>query len=156
MPKWKISVLGALLGAALVAQNSSGIMTPSVRRVGGKLACLCGGCKNTVGDCPMLQCHYASPTREKISALQLEGKAETAIVAAIVKENGLQALAVPPTEGFSLLAWVMPYVAVLMGLFAIWMFVRRFSASRQPAPHIDPAVLDRYQDRIEKDLAKLD
>jgi cytochrome c-type biogenesis protein CcmH/NrfF len=156
MPKWKISVLVVLLAGLTLAQNSSGIMSRSVRRVGAKLACLCGGCKNTVGDCPMLQCHYASPTREKISALQAEGKADSSVVDAIVAENGKQALAVPPQEGFALLAWTMPYVAVFLGLIAIWAFVRRFSARRHPAPQVDPAVLERYHDRIEKDLAKLD
>jgi cytochrome c-type biogenesis protein CcmH/NrfF len=77
-------------------------------------------------------------------------------VNAIVAENGKEALAIPPTEGFALVAWTAPYVAIALGLLAIWAFIRRFSAKRQPVPEIDPEILSRYQDRIEKDLSKLD
>ena len=31
-----------------------------------------------------------------------------------VKESGLSALASPPTQGFSLLGWVMPFVGILL------------------------------------------
>lgn len=174
MPKWKISLLTVVLGAMALAQtpgtpgghdqpadqpggmSASGIMPPSVRRVGQRLACLCGTCKNTVGECPMLECGYSSPTRQKIATMQGAGKTDDQIVNAIVAENGVQALSVPPSQGFSIVAWTMPYVAVVIGLLAIWAFVRRFSKRRVTAPEVDPAIFDRYHDRIEKDLEKLD
>jgi len=174
MPKWKTSFFIALLAAAALAQepasqpgghetagqpggmSASGIMPPGVRRVGQRLACLCRTCKNTVGDCPMLECGYSSPTRKRIAELQAAGKTDDEVVSAIVAQNGTEALAVPPTQGFSMFAWTMPYVAVVIGLFAIWAFVRRLSARRAPAPAVDPAILDRYHDKIEKDLEKLD
>ena len=157
MPKWKISLLVVMLAAASVAQNSSGIMSPDVRRVGGKLACLCGACKNTVGDCPMLECSYCSPLRHKIAALQAAGKSDAGVVEAIVAETGNQALAAPPTEGFALAAWTMPVVAIGFGLAIVWLFIRRIS--RRPAAavtSVDPRVLQQYHDRIEKDMAKLE
>jgi cytochrome c-type biogenesis protein CcmH/NrfF len=171
MPKWKTSLFIALLAAVALAQepatqpggheqpggmSESGIMSPSVRRVGGRLACLCRTCKNTVGDCPMLECGYSSPTRRKIAELQAAGKTDDEVVSAMVAQNGTEALSVPPTQGFSIVAWTMPYVAVVIGLFAIWAFLRRLSAQRKLAPVSDPAILDRYHDRIEKDLEKFD
>jgi cytochrome c-type biogenesis protein CcmH len=145
-----------LLTVAALAQESSGIMTPEVRRVGNRLACLCRSCKNTVGDCAMLHCEYCAPKRIKIAAMLAQGKSDQDVVDAIVGEEGRQALSVPPTQGFSLFAWTMPYIAVVLGLIAIWVFFRRFSARRHPMPAVDPAVLDHYHDRIEKDLAKLE
>ena len=173
MPKLKISLFAGLLAAVALGQqpaapgghdqadqpggmSASGIMPPAVRRVGEHLACLCRTCKNTVADCPMLECGYSSPTRKRIAELQAAGKGDTEVVNTIVAENGTEALAVPPTQGFSMVAWTMPYVAVVIGLFAIWAFVRRVSARRAPAQAVDPAILDRYHDRIEKDLDKFD
>jgi cytochrome c-type biogenesis protein CcmH len=148
-------LLPVFLTALCLAQVSSEYVTPDIRRVGMKLACLCGSCKNSVGDCPMLACHYSNPAREKIQKGQAAGKSDQAIIDEFVKEEGLRALVVPPAEGFNLLAWVMPFVMIAFGLAAIWWFVRRMSKP-QPAPELDPRVLERYQDSIEKDLTKLD
>lgn len=177
MPKWKTSFLGGIMAAIALAQetapgghdggskpgenqpggmSASGIMPPSVRRVGQRLACLCGSCKNTVADCPMLECGYCSPLRQQIADMLSTGKTDDQIVDAVVAQKGKEALAIPPTQGFSLVAWTMPYVAVAIGLFAIWTFLRRMSVRRAEGPAVDPAVLDRYHDRIEKDLEKLD
>ncbi len=152
---------GAVLAAAAVAQvpkgvNESGIMSDDVRRCGMRLACLCGACKNTVGDCAMLECGYCAPMRKRIAAAQAAGQSDDAIVEAIVAEKGKIALAVPPTEGFALAAWTAPIVAVGIGLAAIWAFVKRFSAKPADAPEIDPRILERYHDRIEQDISKLD
>jgi cytochrome c-type biogenesis protein CcmH len=107
----------------------------------------------------MLECHYTKPAREKIAAMQKLGMADGEIVDAVVKEKGLQALAAPPDEGFNRLAWLMPWIALSLGLCAIYLFIRRLNrkkAASEAAPEIDPEILNRYRDNIEKDLAKLD
>jgi cytochrome c-type biogenesis protein CcmH len=157
MRPWKNSLL--ILVAALLsfAQSdpSVAVLTPAVKRVGARLACLCGSCKNSVADCAMLHCHYSGPAREKIAQMLAQGMSDDRIVDSFVKEQGLRALVVPPAEGFNVMAWVMPFVVIALGLWAIWLFIRRF---RKPStvPELDPAVLERYRDRIEKDLSKLE
>ncbi len=157
MHRLKNSLLVLLLAALAFAQSDSAVasLTPAVKRVGARLACLCGSCKNSVADCPMLHCHYAGPAREKIAKMVASGMSDDQIVDSFVKEQGLRALVVPPAEGFNVMAWVMPFLAIALGLWAIWLFIRRF---RKPAvvAELDPAVLDRYRDRIEKDLSKLE
>ena len=158
MARWKRMVLLAAVAGLLAGQDGATLITPAVRRVGARLACLCATCKNTVADCPMIECGYSKPARLKIARMQAEGKSDDEIVASFVKENGLQALASPPTSGFSLLAWVMPYVVIALGLVAIVWFVKRFGARRAAAgvPELDEETLRRYREQIEKDVAKLE
>lgn len=152
----KTKLLLALAAAACLAQSPSvGLLTPDVKRVGSRLACLCGACKNTLGDCPMLECHYARPGREKIAVMQSGGAGDDAIVDSFVKETGRRALAAPPTEGFHLLAWLTPFAAIGAGLLLIWWFIRKYRAPA--AQTADSSEIPRdVLDRIEKDLAKLD
>jgi cytochrome c-type biogenesis protein CcmH/NrfF len=165
MRQFKSSLLGLGLLALCLSQTPSGLaqsptalLTPDIRRVGMRLACLCKGCTNTVGDCPMLECHYANPARERIREMQRAGKSDDEIVAVFVKEQGLQALSAPPTTGFSGLAWIMPWVAIGLGLCAIYLFIQKFHPKRAPAsaPELDAETLERYRTNIDKDLDKLD
>ena len=171
MPKWKTSLFIALLAAVALAQepatapgghedqpggmSASGIMPPSVRRVGQRLACLCRTCKNTVADCPMLECGYSSPTRRKIAEMQAAGKTDDEIVNAIVAENGKEALAVPHSGIFhcgvdDAVRGRPDRVVGDLGL------PPPHVGAPRATPAVDPAVLDRYHDQIEKDLKKLE
>lgn len=146
-----------LLTTLSLAQVSSEFSTPDIRRVGMRLACLCGSCKNSVGDCPMLACHYSLPAREKIRDMEARGMNDDAIVAEFVKTEGKRSLVTPPAEGFNILAWWTPPAAVAFGLVLIFWFIRR--TKRHADAHlqeIDPKVLDRYRDAIDKDIAGLD
>src|SRR4051812_39022746 len=89
-------VTASAVAVAALAQepkgvSESGIMSPDVRRVGMRLACLCRSCKNTVGDCAMLECGYCAPMRKRIAAMQASGQSDDAIVNAVVGENGKEA-----------------------------------------------------------------
>jgi cytochrome c-type biogenesis protein CcmH/NrfF len=154
---WRRLALAGLAGYLCLAQISSQYLTPDVKRVGARLACLCGSCKNSVGDCAMLGCHYSAPARERIHQMLQDGMSDDAIVAVFVKEQGIRALIVPPAEGFNLLAWWGPVLMILAGLGMIYAWIRRM---RRPAAVVVAAggdqTLERYQDSIEKDLAKLE
>src|SRR6476620_311943 len=101
------------LAAVCLPQTSTQLVTPEIKRVGDKLACKCGACNNTVATCSMLECHYSLPAREKIGEMQKSGAGDQTIVDVFVKEGGLSALASPPTQGFSLLGWVMPFIGLV-------------------------------------------
>ena len=59
---------------------------------------------------------------------------------------------------FSLLAWVMPFAAIVLGLGAIWWFIKRYAQKQAVAgaPEMDPEALKQYHERIEKDMAKFE
>jgi len=151
------SLLALALAAASLPQGGSPLENARVRRLGDQLACLCG-CGSTITSCNMLHCHFAEPAREKLLAMVNAGESDAAIFNAFVKEYGKRILLKPPAEGFNLLGWVMPFVALALGLAVVWWLIQRF---RKPVavaggPDLDPAALARYRERIEKDLEKLD
>lgn len=150
-----IGLLFVVAGLSL-PQNSTSYATPEIRRVGDRLACKCGGCVNTVGNCPMLGCHYSVPAREKIAKQEAEGMSDQAIIDGFVKEIGIAALAAPPAEGFNLVGWVMPFVAATLGLAAVLLYLKRLRkpvvATSTPPPEID----EKYRKQIEADLAEMD
>lgn len=135
MRRLKSLGLFALLATLSIAQNPMDFMSPEIKRVGMKLACLCGSCRNTVGDCSMIACGYAFPARQKIKQLQTMGASDQNIVGRFVKEQGKKALSQPEATGFGLLGWLMPGFALALGLIALLVYVKRFRAPL-PAPAV--------------------
>ena len=149
-----------LLLVATICLGESGVDVwgPDVRRVGGRLACLCKTCVETVGTCPMLQCHYSSPARQRIQQMAKLGMSDDKMVNVFVKENGIQALSVPPAEGFNAMVWIMPWLAAAMGLGGIAWYVRRHSKA-QPLEETPAGTMERFHselDNFEKDMADHD
>lgn len=141
--------------AALIAQDPTSYLTPNVLRVGDKLACRCGGCRNTVGNCPMLHCDSADPMRRRIYNMQAKGMSDSAIVSTIVREEGIVALASPPAQGFGpILTWIMPAIALLIGFWIYSLYLRRNRKDPEPLTPVDRAVIDRFHVQIERELGE--
>ena len=139
--------------AVLIAEDATSYLTPDVARVGSKLACRCGGCRNTVGDCPMLRCGSADPLRHRISNLKGKGMSDDAIVNQIVREQGIVALASPPGQGLGpIVTWVMPGLMLVLGFFVYSAFVRRHSKKPAPLSQADEFLISRYRDQMEREL----
>ncbi len=148
--------LAILFVASLcIAQSPTEFLTKDVRRAGEKLACLCGACKNTVGTCQMLGCHYAAPAREKIAQLQKAGMNDDQVAGFFSKREGLKAFAVPPAEGFNRMSWLMPPIAIAMGLMGIAWWIKR---SRRPVllDALPDGSADRVRAELDKEMAKFD
>lgn len=139
--------------AALVAQDPTSYLTPDVLRVGDRLACRCGGCRNTVGNCPMLRCSSADPLRQRIHDMKTQGASDDAIVNAIVREEGVVALAAPPTNSFGgFITWIMPAVILIMGFYVYSWYVRRNRKTPEPLSATDQANIERFRAQIDREL----
>jgi cytochrome c-type biogenesis protein CcmH/NrfF len=143
-----------VLSAVLIAQDAS-FLSPDVVRVGAKLACRCGGCRNTVGDCPMMRCSSADPLRHRIYDLKQKGLSDSGVVDTIVREQGIVALASPPAQGLGpLVTWIMPGVVLVIGFFIYWTFVKRHRREPAPLTPMDETLIERYRGQIDRELGE--
>jgi len=78
---------------------------------------------------------------------------DDAIVNTFVKEEGIVALASPPTQGLGpIITWIGPGVALLLGFLVYSWYVRRNRKQPEQLLPVDQAVLDRFQAQIDREL----
>ena len=62
----------------------------------------------------------------------------------------------PPTEGFNLLGWVMPFIGLALGLAAVTVWFKRFVRKKPATTPELPEIDRRYQDRMDQELEELE
>lgn len=121
--------------------------------VGKELACLCGTCpRRPLNECT---CGYAQQQQKRIDGLLAEGKTKQQVIDIYIAEFGKEVLSKPPTEGFNLMAWVMPPLVLLFGFFMVRTVIQAWSKSKPaPATAAGPKTdaSDPYLDRIKQEL----
>lgn len=112
------------------------------------MACLCG-CGTTLKTCPHEACDKAIPARKEIRQMVDSGTPRQEILNRMVSSHGEAILAAPTFKGFNLMAWVMPFVAILAvgGLVAV--ILKRWSGNR--APVSTPASPKKTAESVEGD-----
>jgi len=154
-----LTLLGlALLTVSVAAQGE--VSPEAVEAVIEQLSCpLCGGIP--LAECDLPVC---DDMREIIVERLAAGESEEQIIAYFVEQYGEQVLIVPPRRGFSLLVWVLPGLAIIIGGMMVWWALRRLAA---PSPALSsgseieggeppPAVEDEYLARVERELRELE
>lgn len=107
------------------------------REVEEALTCQCG-CGLTVATCNHLECGFAVPVRKEIAESLARGETGPEILERYKKEYGEKVLSSPVPEGFNLLAWIGPYLAIVVSGLVMFTFFRR-RAAQAPAPQPDSA-----------------
>jgi cytochrome c-type biogenesis protein CcmH len=79
------------------------------------------------------------------------GWSKQRIIDGLVGEFGSQVLATPPKSGFDLIAWIVPAVAVALGLCAIPVITRTWARRAPPAPAVT-AMTDEERRRLDEKL----
>jgi cytochrome c-type biogenesis protein CcmH/NrfF len=106
--------------------------------------------------CGTLLAESASPQAEReralIRRLIAEGRDKEEIKDALVAEYGPRVLATPSGSGFDLLAWLVPGIAIGLGLCGIAWFALRRRPRRPAAAPIDPS--DRAH--LDEDMSRYD
>lgn len=148
--------LSPLLG--LPAHTVTAQLDPDAqfREISDSLVCQCG-CNKMLSICEMQGCHSATPMRKEIREKLAEGESKETILAGFVDRFGLIILSAPPTSGFYLSAWIMPFVALLIGAYitkrvlASWKRQTVETGAGPPPPEIS----GEQQARIERELKDL-
>lgn len=143
---------------ALSAQQdgtASGTEPVSFQDIEESLTCQCG-CGLTVHSCNHLQCPSAIPLREEIRAQMQAGKDKQAILAYFSDKYGEKILSAPTASGFNLVAWIAPFVMVLLGGVFVGLAVMRWSRRRAAPPPVHPVPPSPYEKILEKELKNFD
>jgi cytochrome c-type biogenesis protein CcmH len=129
-----------------------------------ELICQCG-CNLVLGQCGHINCPSAIPMREKIEEMLLNKTSKAEIMNFFMKDYtfrgkgpfGKAILSQPATEGFDLMAWVMPFFLLAVFTAIVFVVVKKATVKKQPAKDessSEPASdMDR---RIEDELKKLE
>ncbi len=97
------------------------ISQDQVMQVARQLWCpLCSGVR--LDSCELKACEQM---REMIQIKLAEGQSTDEIKAYFVEQYGPQVLGEPPRKGFNLLAWILPFVAVIGGAIFVLFRIRR-------------------------------
>ena len=138
----------------LVGINCIASAADAYKRVADKIVCQCG-CHYPLDSCPHTDCPWAPKVRSAIREQLAEGKGEQEVLAGLVAQYGQVILGAPPPEGFNLVGWVMPFLALIVGLWlvrAVLLAWRR----RKLAPAADAALVARYREAVEKELKRVE
>jgi cytochrome c-type biogenesis protein CcmH len=110
----------------------------------------CVVCQNlSVADSPSeMAGQMRAIVRERLAA----GESPAQVRAYFVERYGDWILLAPPRRGFTLLVWVVPYVAALLGVALVAVLVTRWTRRRPaPPPPVDAAMRERIRREMEQE-----
>src|SRR5438270_9555192 len=112
----------ALLSLAVIALMSAGDET-RFNDLGHRVMCVCG-CRQILLECNHVGCTYSDRMRDELAAALKRGDSDDLTLQAFVQKYGSIVLAAPTTSGFNRVAWIAPYLALVLGLTAVVLVIR--------------------------------
>jgi cytochrome c-type biogenesis protein CcmH len=150
LKKFAIILLVFLLLASPVRADSA-----TVSAISKQLICQCG-CTLVLANCTHVECHSREAMTAFIEQEIAGGQSEPQIIQSFVDQYGEQVLASPPKRGFNLVAWLLPFAAILGGGGVIYIALKKLVWQGRQSPTIATAEADEkneeYQRRLEKEL----
>ncbi len=146
-----IIISGVLLAEVLPAVAA----TPNWEDVGNQLMCQCG-CNAVLPNCAHQECSVRDSMTTTIKQKLDQGQSEKAILQYFVGQYGEQVLSSPPKKGFNLVAWILPFAAIIAAGLAIYLaikvWVKRGSSLQPNQPVQSDEEDEKYLKRIDKEL----
>jgi len=120
-----------------------------------KLICVCG-CNQILLECNHVGCTYSDRMRAELVAGLDRGENDDLTLQDFVQKYGPTVLAAPTATGFNRVAWVMPFLALVLGLLTTIFIVlawRKRPALAAPGGVLPAggADLDRFRTQARKD-----
>lgn len=120
-----VIIVAVVLAGARLAPAAQTPPRTTVQEAAEGLTCQCG-CGLTVANCNHPSCGFAIPMRGELAAMIRKGMGRVEILDSFRHKYGEKILSAPTTEGFNLLAWIVPYLAVGAGALLIFIAVIRW------------------------------
>src|SRR2546428_3634719 len=145
-----ITVILLLTSATVLAQQPAApISEQAVHDVASQLRCVV--CQNlSVADSPS---EMANQMRAVVRARLAAGERPEQVIQYFVDKYGEWILLAPRREGFNLLVWLMPGIAVAVGLAIVGILVTRWTRRRPSAAAAAPPT-DAMRERIRREMER--
>jgi cytochrome c-type biogenesis protein CcmH len=138
-------------------------LSDRAKQIGGKFMCMCG-CSQVLTQCNHVGCTVSASMLKDLNQSVARGDSEDAITQTLVQEFGTKVYAEPPKSGFSLVAWSLPGIYLLIGTVLVIFVISRWRkhgvqhgvqhvASAGSAPGLSPEVLERARAQAARETA---
>ena len=135
------------------------------KKIGSELKCMCGSCSMTAAGCSHPGGEFSGPCPtakgmlREIDQHAANGESDDQIMQAFVQEFGTTVYAEPPKSGFSLVAWAMPTVYLVLGALVVIFVISRWvtkngsepAGNTATAKAISPELLERAKKLAERE-----
>ena len=148
-------VQAAVLVSALFVFMGAGDSEARFKDLGHRMMCMCG-CNQILLECNHVGCQYSDKMRTELVAALDRGDNDDLVLQGFVQQYGATVIAAPTTTGFNRVAWIMPFVALALGLTVVVLVVRAWKSRPAPAladgiRPIHGAELEHFREQAEKE-----
>jgi cytochrome c-type biogenesis protein CcmH len=154
-PTFRHSLQTTLLCVAVFACLGASDEGARFTSLGHKLMCVCG-CSQVLLECNHVGCTYSDRMRGELMAGIDRGENDDLALQDFVQKYGPTVLAAPTATGFNRVAWIMPFLALVLGVMTTIFIVlawRKRPALAAPGGvlPVSGAELERFRTQARKD-----
>jgi cytochrome c-type biogenesis protein CcmH len=121
-----------LLTLAVFALTGAGDPATRFNELGHQMMCICG-CGQILLECNHVGCPDSDGMRNELMAAVSRGDSDSLVEQSFVQKYGPTVLAAPTTTGFNRTAWIVPFVALALGLSIVVLIIRAWKNRPTPA-----------------------
>jgi len=121
-----------ILTAAVFLFIGAGDTDARFKDLGHRMMCACG-CGQILLECNHVGCTYSDKMRNQLLASIDRGNNDDLVLQGFVQEYGPTVIAAPTATGFNRVAWIMPFVALALGITFVIYVVRSWRNRPEPA-----------------------
>ena len=144
-----------LLTLAVFTLLGAGDEPARVNDLGHRMMCVCG-CNQILLECNHVGCAYSDRMRAELVAAVDRGENDDLTLQGFVQKYGTTVMAAPTKTGFNRVAWIMPYLVLVLGLVTVTAIVRVWKSRPLMLPvgavaAVHGAELEHFRDQARKD-----
>jgi cytochrome c-type biogenesis protein CcmH/NrfF len=143
------------LGLAVFTLLGAGDQSARVNDLGHRMMCVCG-CNQILLECNHVGCAYSDRMRAELVAAVDRGDNDDLTLQGFVQKYGTTVMAAPTRTGFNRVAWIMPYLVLVLGLAMVTLIVRAWRSRPLVLPAgavaaVQGAELEHFRNQARKD-----
>ena len=149
-------VQALVLSAAIFVFAGAGPSTEArFHDLGHRMMCTCG-CGQILLECNHVGCQSSDKMRNQLQAALDRGDNDDLVLQGFVQDYGPTVIASPGTKGFNIIAWIMPFVVLVLGIVLVTWIVRAWK--NRPEPVLADGItipkgeeLDKFREQARKE-----